>query len=319
MPTPTDDASSREPMPPPGVLVNATLCIDTVEVPGVGRVDGVLGGAAAYFTAAARRYGPVRVLAAVGSDYPHDLWQKLQTLGGDLAGVARRPGRTFRWRGRYQPDLQNRDTLVVDFDPAVEAMPPLPPGWEASAYVCLGVNAPANQLRLRDSLPNTRLAVLDTIDLYVNQHRDDLLRAIAAADGVVINDWEAARLTGHDDPAAAARRLLDLGVAFAVVKQGAAGSHLATPNDVWHCPACRVDRLVDPTGAGDSFLGAMLGHLAAHHASLHDPAALRHAVAHGTAAASFTIEAFSLDRWYHLTDAEHADRLATLLTDAGLA
>lgn len=298
------------------VLVNATLCIDDVEVPGVGEVRNVLGGAAAYFSAAARLFGPVRVLAAVGDDYPPELWEQLLALGIDPAGIARRPGKTFRWHGRYHADLKHRDTLLVDFDPTVEAMPTVPEAWRDSPYVCLGVNAPENQLKLRRSFPGAKLTVLDSIDLYVMKHREALLEAMRNVHGVVINDWEAARLTDHEDAVRAAEALRGLGPAFVVVKRGEQGAVLADAAGAWACPAVAVEKLVDPTGAGDSFLGGMLGYLASVGAEADDTAALRTAVVHGTVAASFTIEAFSLDRIATVTrdefDERHADFAAGL-------
>ncbi|MEM1107163.1 MAG: PfkB family carbohydrate kinase [Planctomycetota bacterium] len=282
-----------------GVLVNATLCIDTVEVPGRGKVLDVLGGAAAYFAAAARLFGPVRVLAAVGEDYPEALWRELEALGIDLSGVVNRPGRTLRWHGVYHEDLQNRDTLVVHEDRSVEAIPPLPEAWRDTRYICAGVTQPENQLALQQQFRNARLTVLDTIDLYVNKHRLELLRAIAQADGLVINDWEAARLTGEGDPKRAVTKLLGFGPRFAVLKVGEDGAFLAhadAPGKTWRCPAYPVERLVDPTGAGDSFLGGLLGYMAEREAGADDIEAIQQAMLHGSAAASFTIEDFSLRR-----------------------
>ncbi|MEO1235185.1 MAG: PfkB family carbohydrate kinase [Planctomycetota bacterium] len=294
------------------VLINATLCIDTVEVPGVGKVEGVLGGAAAYFAAAARLFGPVRVLGAVGEDYPDELWAQLTAMGLDTAGIARRPGRTFRWHGRYHADLKHRDTLVVDFDPAVEAPPPVPEAWRDTGYVCLGVSLPENQLRLRGQFPGAALTVLDTIDLYVNRHREKLVEAIGAVHGVVVNDWEAERITGEADAARAAERLRGMAGSFAVVKRGADGAVLADAAGVWSCPAAATAGVVDPTGAGDSFLGGMLGYLASVDAGVDDTQALRRAVALGSAAASFTIEDFSLRRLAGVTRGEVEERAAGL-------
>ncbi|MEM9420549.1 MAG: hypothetical protein AAGA25_16085 [Planctomycetota bacterium] len=137
----------------PGVLINATLCIDTVGVPGRGRVVDILGGAAAYFAAAARFYGPVRILGAVGSDYPDELWKQLEAMGLDLSGVERRPGETLRWHGSYHADLKNRDTLVVHEDLAVEAIPPLPEAWRDTAYVCSGVTQPTKSAQAAKPVP----------------------------------------------------------------------------------------------------------------------------------------------------------------------
>ncbi|MEM6856015.1 MAG: PfkB family carbohydrate kinase [Planctomycetota bacterium] len=296
----------------PGVLVNATLCIDTVEVPGRGKVVDILGGAAAYFAVAARLFGPVRVLGAIGEDYPETLWAELETLGLDLSGVVRRPGQTLRWHGAYHEDLKNRDTLVVHEDLSVEKIPPLPDAWRDTRYVCLGVTQPTNQLELRSRFPDARMTVLDTIDLYVMKHREKLREAIAQTDGLVINDWEAARLTGQDDAEQAARQLLNAGPRFVVVKRGEHGATLAHPDGLWHCPAYAVKDLVDPTGAGDSFLGGLLGYMAQRNASPNDFEALQQAMLHGSAAASFTIEDFSLRRLSQVKRPELDERVAEL-------
>ncbi len=295
-----------------GVLVNATLCIDTVEVPGRGKVVDILGGAAAYFAAAARLFGPVRVLGAVGDDYPDELWRQLEALGLDLSGVVCRPGRTLRWHGSYHADLKNRDTLVVHEDLAVEAIPPLPEAWRDTPHVCLGVTQPTNQLALQRQIPGAKLSVLDTIDLYVMKHRPMLLEAIRGVHGLVINDWEAARLTGEDNAEQAARQLLDFGPRFAVVKRGEHGAILAHPGGVWACPAYGVKHVVDPTGAGDSFLGGLLGYMAEQDAGPDDFELLKHAMLHGSAAASFTIEDFSLRRLAVIDRGQLDERVATL-------
>jgi sugar/nucleoside kinase (ribokinase family) len=294
------------------LLVHATLCLDDLDVPGVGSVRGVLGGAAAYFAAAARRFGPVRLLAAVGEDYPDDRWQELLDLGIDPAGIVRRPGKTFRWHGAYHDDLKHRDTRLVAFDPAVEALPDLPTGWEDTTHVCLGVTDPRNQLALRRRLPHAKLAVLDTIDLYIQQHRGDLRAAIAAADGVVVNDTEAGWLTGATDPAAAATKLLAFGPRFAVVKAGAGGAVLAKGDATWPCPAVPIEKGIDPTGAGDAFLGGMMGHLASTDADAENDAALRRGIVHGSVAASFTIEAFGVDGLRNVENAEYQQRFSAL-------
>lgn len=295
-----------------GVLVNATLCIDTVEVPGRGKVVDILGGAAAYFAAAARLFGPVRVLAAVGDDYPDELWQQLEALGLDLSGVVRRPGQTLRWHGSYHSDLKNRDTLVVHEDLAVEKIPPLPEAWRDTTHVCLGVTQPTNQLILQQQFPAARLTVLDTIDLYVMKHRLKLLEAIRGVHGLVINDWEAARLTGEEEAERAAERLLDLGPRFVIVKRGEQGATLAHPDGRWSCPAFPVERVVDPTGAGDSFLGGLLGYMAERDAGPEDFETLQHAMRYGTAAASFNIEDFSLRRLAAIDRGQIDERAALL-------
>lgn len=296
-----------------GVLVNATLCIDTIEVPGRGRVEGELGGAAAYFAAAARLFGPVRVLAGIGADYPESLWARLVAMGLDLRGVARRSGPTFRWHGRYHEDLKDRDTLRADFDPAVEAVPPVPEAWRDTAYTCFGVSDPENQLAMRRLFPHATLTVMDTIEMYVLRRREALLQAIADVHGLVVNDWEARELTGHRDPTRAAEALRQLGPTFAIVKRGGEGSVLSHAQATWHCPAYRVDQVVDPTGAGDCYLGGLLGYLAQQQARAEDVDAVKRAMLHGAAAASFVVEDFG-PRRIEAAERNELDRRVALLT-----
>ncbi|MEM9420548.1 MAG: PfkB family carbohydrate kinase [Planctomycetota bacterium] len=165
---------------------------------------------------------------------------------------------------------------------------------------------------MQSQFPDARLIVLDTIDLYVREYRPKLLEAIAGAHGLVINDWEATQLTGEGDATEAAQKLLGLGPRFAIVKRGDHGAVLAHPEAMWHCPAYPVKDLVDPTGAGDSFLGGFLGYMAEHNADADHFAAIQQAMCHGTAAASFTIEDFSPRRLAKVTRKQIDERVAEL-------
>ncbi len=293
----------------PPVLVNGTLCVDTLSFPDGSRHEDQSGGAGMYFALAARLLAPVRLLGAVGRDYPQLFLDQMCEAGVDTTGVVRRDGPTFRWHGDYHDDLDDRDTLVVDFDPNVEAPPPLPPHYADTRYVFLGVNAPENQLALRRKLPDARLVLADTIDLYVHKYTDALLAMLREIDGLLINEHEAFDLTGHRDPADAAEAILDLGPRFAVVKRGPRGSVLRTRGtpDAVVIPPCPPDRLVDPTGAGDSFAAGFLTHLATHETggrSHPTVQTLADAGEAGAVMASFTLEGVANARLLTLTRRE---------------
>ncbi len=296
----------------PPVLVNGTLCVDTLEFPDGSRYTEQSGGAAVYFALAARLLAPVRLLGAVGRDYPEAFVDHLRDAGVDLAGLVRRGGKTFRWTGSYHHDLDDRDTLGLHIDPAVEALPPVPEAYRDSRFVFLGVNAPENQLALRRALPAAQLVMADTIDLYVHQHAGALLEVLREIDGLLINEHEAFDLTGRRAPEDSAAAILELGPRFVVVKRGPRGSLLRHRDEgrALPIPPCVPDNLVDPTGAGDSFAGGMLGRLAQRNATADDIDTLAEAARYGAVMASFTLEGVATSALRALTRAAFDARLA---------
>lgn len=306
----------------PPVLVNGTVCVDHLDLPGRPTLRDMSGGAAMYFALAARFDAPVRVLASAGRDYPEHFRQHLVDAGVDLAGFVLRDGATFRWHGRYHDDLDDRDTLMVEYDPAVEALPEVPAGYRDSRFVFMGVSDPVNQLALLDAFPGATLTLADTIDLYIHreQYRPNLLRVLERVDGMLINRHEAADLTGlpaSEPPGDLAAAVLGLGPRFVVVKLGPAGSVLRHRDGLEVVmPACSPTPpagVADPTGAGDTFAAAMLARLArrcvtAPGEPADSPGALRDALAHGAVMASFTIEGVGNTRLLTLTSDELAER-----------
>lgn len=276
------------------LIVTGSIGIDSIEAP-TGHANDVLGGSSIYFAAAASFFGPVRLVGAVGEDFPEHFLDTFRHFKVDLAGLeTRRGSKTFRWRGKYHANMNVRETLDVKLNVLAEKLPPVPAHYADSQYVFLANTHPAGQLALLKNFPKRKLAIADTMDLWIETQRDALLELIGRIDGLVLNDSEAIMLTEKTNLIAAAEEILGLGPKFVVIKKGEHGSLLVHGHGTIALPAYPAKHVVDPTGAGDSFAGGVLGHLAAtHDVTL---AGLRRAMAYGTVVASYTIEAFSLGR-----------------------
>jgi sugar/nucleoside kinase (ribokinase family) len=276
------------------LIVTGSIGIDSVEAP-TGTADDVLGGSCVYFSAAASFFGPVRLVGAVGDDFPDEHLSALKRFDIDLAGLERRSGsQTFRWHGKYMQNMNSRQTVSVEPNVLAEAFPPVPASFRDSRYLFLANTHPAAQLELLDQFPDRKLAVADTMDLWIDTERSVLLDLLRRIDGLVLNNDEAEQLTDEPNLIAAAMKIVDMGPKFVVVKKGEHGALIEHGGTRVVLPAYPAKDVVDPTGAGDSFAGGMMGYLAAH-GDL-SPAAMRRAMAYGTILASFNIESFSLER-----------------------
>lgn len=289
------------------LIVTGSIGIDSVHAP-TGNAEEVLGGSCIYFAAAASFFTPVRLVAAVGEDFPPHFMDTFRRFRIDLAGLERRAGsKTFRWRGKYHENMNHRDTLSVELNVLAESLPPVPHQYRDSEYVFLANTHPANQLDLLLNFPQRKLAVADTMDLWIETQRPALLALLPKLDGLVLNDSEAIMLTEELNIVRAADRILDLGPKFVVIKKGEHGSLLVHKQGEIVLPAFPARQVVDPTGAGDSFAGGMMGCLAATgDLSLKG---LRRAMAYGTVVASYNIEAFSLERLKQIERKHLDDRL----------
>jgi len=275
------------------LLVTGTIGIDSVESPHGKAVD-VLGGSALYFAYAASLLTKVRLVGAVGDDFPQAHIDLLKQRPIDLAGLEVRKGsKTFRWQGKYTPDMNDRATLGTQLNILTEASPKVPDAFKDSKFLFLANDHPANQRRFIDQLTGPKLIVCDTMNLWIDTCRDELVKTLSCVHGVILNDGEARQLTGQSALITAARDVLKLGPEFAVIKKGEHGAMLVTPGDVFMLPAYPTTGVKDPTGAGDSFAGGMMAHLASQDRT--DVSALRYGLAVGTCVASITIEGFSLD------------------------
>ncbi len=284
------------------LIVTGSIGIDTVETP-TARAPEVLGGSAVYFAAAASFFTPVRLVAAVGEDFPPAMLDAFAHFKVDTAGLERRAGsKTFRWTGKYQANMNQRDTLDVQLNVLAEKLPGVPQSFRDSRFVFLANTHPAGQLELLAQFPQRQLVVADTMDLWINHEKPTLLRLLSQIDGLVLNDEEAKLLTGESSLIAASRAIVKLGPKFVVIKKGEHGCMLDHTGYVVMLPVYPLSNVVDPTGAGDSFAGGMMGYLAS---SGHlTRAGVRRAMAYGTIVASFNIESFSLDRLRQITRAD---------------
>jgi sugar/nucleoside kinase (ribokinase family) len=275
------------------LLVTGSIGIDTVEAPS-GKVVDALGGSSVYFACAASYFSPVRLVGVVGEDCPRDFLSPLTANARiDLAGVEVRAGsKTFRWHGRYHSDVNNRDTVSVDLGVLGERGPSIPRQFRDSRYVFLANTHPALQAELLGQLASPSLVVADTMDLWINSQKDALLSLLGRLDGLILNDSEAKLLTGELNLVSAGRTIAGLVKQFVVIKKGEHGSLLFHPRGVCALPSYPTHNVVDPTGAGDSFAGAMMGYIAS--AGACDVGTLRRAMAYGTVTASIELEDFSL-------------------------
>ncbi|MCC5830597.1 MAG: sugar kinase [Phycisphaeraceae bacterium] len=277
------------------LIVTGSIGIDTVITPGR-RADEVMGGSCVYFAAAASFLTKVRIVAAVGEDFPDTLHKQIRAFDVDDSGLEKRRGsKTFRWTGRYFDNMNQRETLEVHPNVLAEKLPPVPPNFKDSRYVFLANTHPAGQIELRDQFPEAKLVVADTMDLWIETARPELEKLLGKIDGLVLNDSEATQLTGKSNPMDAADAIIAMGPSFVVVKRGEYGCVLVHKEGLTSLPAYPARKVIDPTGAGDSFAGGMMGYLALKDSASY--AALRQSLAVGTVVASFNIEDFSLVRF----------------------
>jgi sugar/nucleoside kinase (ribokinase family) len=270
------------------------VAFDCVETP-TDRRDDVLGGSAVFFSYAASFFSPVRMIGAVGEDWPAEHTSMLQQKGIDTSGLQIIPGgKTFRWRGRYLPNMNDRETIEVHLNVLDEFQPKLGASHQDCRFLFLGNASPAVQLNVLEQAKNAELTVADTMDLWINIQRDELGELLQKIDGLVLNDAEAKLLAEDENLVRAGHTIRAMGPKFVVIKKGEHGAMFFSEHEMYVMPAFPTEKVLDPTGAGDSFAGGMMGHLAS--IGRFDPQALKEALAYGTVTASFTVEDFSLDR-----------------------
>ncbi len=290
------------------LLVTGSIGLDTIETP-AGRREGIIGGSAIYFSYAASFFTPVRLVGVVGEDYPRQLFDVFEGRDVDTAGLEIRKGsKTFRWHGSYMESLNDAVTVEVDLNVLAERAPKIPENHLDSRYVFLANTHPVLQQEMLGRLKAPKLVVADTMNLWIQTQRDDLVKLLGNIHGLVLNDGEARLLTEKENLIEAARAVLKMGPKFVVIKKGEHGCLMCTDRDTFVLPAFPADVVVDPTGAGDSFAGGMMGYLATQ--GTFSAATIKRALAFGTVVASYTISDFSLaglqstdrdaidDRWH---------------------
>jgi sugar/nucleoside kinase (ribokinase family) len=283
------------------LLVVGSVALDSLETP-FGRREDVLGGSASYFSTCASFFGPTRVVAVVGEDFPEEHVRFLRERGIDLAGLARRPGKTFRWKGRYEFDLNTAHTLDTQLNVFAAFRPELPEHYRDSEYVFLGNIDPDLQRAVLDQVKRPRFIGCDTMNYWITSKRESLLETLKRVDMLFVNDAEARQLAGEHNVVKAARKILTFGPRAVVIKRGEYGALFFSGEEVFAANAVPLPAVFDPTGAGDSFAGGFMGYLAKNRRE--DHATMRRAIVLGSVLASFTVEQFSLDRLRSLTPEE---------------
>ena len=273
------------------VLIVGSTALDSIKTPKAENPR-LLGGSASHAAVAASFFSPVKLVGVVGDDFPKaylDLYKRHRI---DLEGLQILPGKTFHWSGEYEVNMNHRRTLLTELGVFESFTPTLPKGHQASSFVLLANIAPALQHHVLDQMRRPRFVVADTMDLWLNIALNDLLRLLKRLDAFVLNDSEAHQLTKEDNAFAALKKIHRLGPKYVVIKKGSHGSILSGPKGIFICPAYPLGKVIDPTGAGDAFVGAMMGYLATAKGSIDDH--IRRAMVFGSVVASFCCEGFGL-------------------------
>jgi sugar/nucleoside kinase (ribokinase family) len=281
------------------VLIVGSVAFDSVETP-FGKVDHAIGGAGTYSSTAASLLSPVRLVAVIGDDFPPETLEALNARGVDTEGVQRiAGGKSFYWAGRYEYDMSSAITLDTQLNVFADFNPVLPQSYRDSKYVFLANIQPELQLSVLDQVAAPRFVMCDTMNFWITGARESLLKVLARVDLALLNDAEVRQLTGTPNLARAAQEILDLGPRYLVIKKGEYGAAIVSREAQFCLPCYPLPDVVDPTGAGDSFAGGLIGLLAWLDST--DPEALRQALACGTICASACVQDFSLEGLHRLS------------------
>ncbi|MBI3967547.1 MAG: sugar kinase [Chloroflexi bacterium] len=289
------------------ILVVGSVALDSIQTP-FGRVTEALGGSATYFSLAATHYAPIKLVAVVGEDFPKEHVELLRQHKVDVEGLQVVTGRTFRWSGRYDFDLNTAITLDTQLNVFAEFHPSLPASYANTPFVFLANIDPELQYEVLTQVRGARLTVMDTMNFWIEGKREALTRTMESVDVVLMNEGELREFAGLASTVKAARKVLELGPKVVICKKGEYGAVLFSPGGYFVAPAYPIEDVFDPTGAGDSFAGGFLGYLA----SVGDvtPQTFKRAIIHGSVVASFAVEDFSVGRLRSVTRAELDARYA---------
>ena len=291
------------------ILTVGTMAFDTIETP-YGRVEKVIGGACTYISWAASYWcNNINLVSIVGDDFPESEVNQLQNRGVSMDGLVRIPGKkSFYWSGRYHHDMNGRDTLTTDLNVLADFNPILPDAYKSSQYIMLSNLTPDIQLSVLDQLTTKpKLVVLDTMNFWMDIALEKLMEVIAKVDVLTINDEEARQLSGERSLVKAAAKIHSFGPRFLIIKKGEHGALLFHDDKIFFAPGLPVADVIDPTGAGDSFAGGMVGYLArTDDISFQN---MKTAIIYGSTMASFCVEDFSLSRLRSLSQNEIHTRI----------
>jgi sugar/nucleoside kinase (ribokinase family) len=293
----------------PKLVIVGSIGIDTIETPREKHVE-ILGGSVSYACAAASFFVKTGMVGVVGTDFPSEhraLWEK---MGIDLAGLQTQEGKTFRWSGVYEANMDNRRTLLTELNVFERFTPELPESYRDAPFLFLGNIAPELQLHVLEQVHSPEFVLIDTMDLWINIARDSLVKVVGKCDMLTLNESEARLFTGEHSLMTAAKALLAMGPRFVLIKKGQSGSMLFSKDGIFLLHAFPLADFKDPTGAGDTFAGGLMGALAEFGET--DEQAIRRAMVYGSVTAAFGVEEFSLKRLATL-DRKQIDHRADVL------
>ena len=290
------------------LLIVGTVAFDAIETP-FGKTDKILGGAATYIALSAAQFDITSaIVSVVGEDFPQEYLDLLKNRNIDISATeVVKGGKTFFWSGKYHNDLNSRDTLDTQLNVLADFQPVVPENFKSPDIVMLGNLHPLVQLSVLEQLERPKLVVLDTMNFWMDNTWDDLMKVIEKVDALTINDEEARQLTDEYSLVKAARKIAKMGPKYVVIKKGEHGALLFHDNQIFFAPALPLEEVFDPTGAGDTFAGGFTGYLA--HTGDLSFKNLKNAVIYGSTLASFCVEKFGTERMQNLTKEEVNDRL----------
>ena len=294
------------------LVVVGSVAYDGVETPH-GQVDRMLGGACTYIALAASYFTPVKIVGVVGEDFEQKDVDLLASRNVDLDGLERVPGKTFFWRGKYSPDMNDRETLQTDLNVFATFQPKLPESYKDQPYLLLGNIQPTLQRDVRGQMRAPKFVGGDTMNYWIADHREELVKTIAQWNCLVINDGEARMLSGEFNLRKAAAKIMAMGPQVLIIKRGEYGALLFDRGDIFMAPGYLLEQVFDPTGAGDCFAAGFFGYLASQGYDIHsenEPGVLRRAIIYGSVMGSYCCEMFGVDRFRTLTRTEIDQRFA---------
>jgi sugar/nucleoside kinase (ribokinase family) len=289
------------------LLVVGSIAFDTVETP-FDKIENALGGSAIYISLAASYFtSPIHLIGIVGEDFDEKYISMLEERGIDLEGLqVVKGGKTFRWGGKYHYDLNMRDTIFTELNVFENFTPQIPEKSRKASFIMLGNIQPNLQLHVLDQLEAPKFVVTDTMNLWIETAREDLMKVLKRTDVLIINDSEARQLTGEHNLIRAAKVIREMGPSYLIIKKGEHGALLFGEESVFSAPAYPLEDIFDPTGAGDTFAGGFIGYL--HDSRSTDFENMKRAVIYGSAMASFAVEKFSIQGIEDLNKLQIHDR-----------
>lgn len=291
------------------LLIVGTVAFDAIETP-FGKTDKILGGAATYISLSASQFDlETGIISVVGGDFPKEYLQILNDKNIDTTGIEIvENGKTFFWSGKYHNDLNTRDSLVTDLNVLANFNPVVPEKFTSCDFLMLGNLHPSVQMAVIEQIPvRPKLVVLDTMNFWMDNNWNELMKVIAKIDVITINDEEARQLSGEYSLVKAAQKIHEMGPKYVVIKKGEHGALLFNGGNVFFAPALPLEDVFDPTGAGDTFAGGFVGYLASTHDISFEN--MKRAVIYGSNLASFCVEKFGTERMINLTHREVQNRL----------